>query len=396
MVRRLIAVCSVGCIACWILCLPSLAQERRRTWRVYFEEAEKDWAPDSTLRQFADSASGYDIRQISVVGYASPSGRHPFNVALSSRRAAVVADSLKKMFPGRVISAHGNAEDWETLAAQLDRSSLSLEEQDKVKWIARSFPTSDRKGKLLRLDNGRNIYDALFNEVFPQLRRVDIVVDFVEVKHGIVPIEAQIIVSDSLRANKDSLRVDKVNLYSPTSHTERSRRYIFALRSNALVPLTNIGIIVPVGKHFSIGGDWYSPWFWHDRGNRWCFEFQAADVELRYWFRPEVVKGWKGNSLTGHSIGLGIFAGHYDFEKNYHGFQGEAYGGYVDYTYSLSLASHFRLEFSLGLGFARLPWREYQVHSNGGRLLRPLPVTEHYRNWFGPVKAGVSAVIPII
>lgn len=389
------AICYIGYITCTFLCLPSCAQERRRTWHVFFNEAKTDWVPDSTLLQFAHSASIYDIRRIRVEGYASPSGRHPFNLALASSRAAMVADSLSSLFPGRAITAGGMGVDWETLSAVLGQASLPLEEQEEVLRVARSYPVSGRKRKLLLLDNGKRIYRTLFKEVFPALRRVDIVIEYEEKPLPLLLVAASDTLFQEVPLPPPRPIVMAGEIRRVEKPSDYGHRYIFALRSNTLIPLTNIGIIVPVGRHLSLGGDWYSPWFWHDRNNSWCFEFQAADIEVRYWFRPGTAKGWKGNLLTGHSIGIGAFAGHYDFEKNYTGFQGEVYGGYADYTYALNLATHFRLEFSLGVGFAQLPWREYQVYSAGGRLLRPVPVTENVKKWMGPVKAGVSVVIPI-
>lgn len=52
------------------------------------------------------------------------------------------------------------------------------------------------------------------------------------------------------------------------------------------------------------------------------------------------------------------------------------------------------MEFEIGLGFMRTPTRKYHVYTSGGKLFE----TEDFRqtfNYFGPLKAGVSIVIPI-
>ena len=378
------------------------AQERHISkLHVYFGNAqvELEQAQRSTLRTACDSLGKCSIQSIHVDGYASPAGPFLFNEYLANTRADFVAGYLASLGVTCNITAEGHGEDWKGFHEGLNTSVVSSESKNVIEREVMSLNTnhvnekglSERNVRLQAVE-GKKVYNRLANELFPTLRRADITIEYYKKIKTAVPVSPA---PESKPLLLQPVSQSILACASGAGNTAYERRIIFALRSNALLPLTNIGIIVPIGKHFSIGGDWYSPWFWHDRKNSWCLEFQAADVEFRYWFNPRQLAGYHGHSLTGHSIGIGVFAGHYDFEKRYDGFQGEVYGGYVDYTYALWLAKYLRLEFSLGVGYARLPWRQYHVYTVGGKLLRPRPVKDNFINWFGPVKAGISLVVPI-
>lgn len=394
-----------------------MAQESpgKRVYRAYFRNALAEWTPDSSFVHFIDSLSlpNVHVGSVRIDGYASPVGSDSFNLWLSSARAKVLKDTLSRRLPGIPMSFAGHCEDWDGLRNYLPYSSLDFSQIDRVSDILDAVPLpGDRKQALRSLDGGK-VFRILSKEIYPLLRRADIEVlwsssdevpstnidTFSQASPG-VDSDAQ---TEQNRSEDRSLSGESLSNDVFTgggndsflTEDEWIHRYIFSLRSNLLVPLTNIGIVVPLGRHLSVGGDWYTPWFWHDWANSWCFEFQAANVELRWWLSPFVYDGWKGNSFTGHSFGLSAFGGHYDFESQYSGFQGEVYGVQVDYSYSFYLKRHLRLDLSFGLGYARLPWRVYDVYVPGGKLLRPVPIEENTRNWFGPTKAAVSLVIPI-
>ena len=177
-----------------------------------------------------------------------------------------------------------------------------------------------------------------------------------------------------------------------TDSTE-ALRSILAVRTNLLVPGMNIGLAVPIGNRLTVEGDFYSPWFGHDRKNSRCFELQGADIEVRWWFNP-FVEGYRGNALKGHSLAVGALAGHYDFERNWKGFQGEFYGAYAGYAYTFFIARFLRLQIGLSVGWMRTTRKDYQVYAEYGKLIRTEPLNNNLYDWFGPVKASVSLIVP--
>ena len=87
--------------------------------------------------------------------------------------------------------------------------------------------------------------------------------------------------------------------------------------------------------------------------------------------------------------------GYYDFERNYHGHQGEFVNVGVDYTYAMAVgrrkAVHF--EFSLGVGYIYSQARKYSVIEANGPLISD-KITKTI-GFFGPTKANISLVVPI-
>ena len=167
---------------------------------------------------------------------------------------------------------------------------------------------------------------------------------------------------------------------------------VVAFRSNLLVPALNAGIEVPIGKHWSVGADYYFPWIWPKKDNKNCFELLAWGIEGRYWFGKNRTAF---DRLKGHSVGLYGYVGYYDFERNFHGHQGEFLNVGVDYTYAMAVGKRksLHLEFSLGLGYIYSEARQYTVIEANGPLISD-KITKKV-GYFGPTKANISLVVPI-
>ena len=170
------------------------------------------------------------------------------------------------------------------------------------------------------------------------------------------------------------------------------RKIVMAARTNLLVPALNVGVEVPIGTNWSVGADYYFPWVWPKADNKNCFEFLGWGIEGRYWFgRNRTVF----DRLQGHSVGVYGYMGYYDFERNYHGHQGEFMNVGIDYTYAMAVGKKkaIHLEFSLGVGYIYSQARKYSVIPDHGVLISD-KYTKHVR-YFGPTKANVSLVVPI-
>ncbi len=161
-----------------------------------------------------------------------------------------------------------------------------------------------------------------------------------------------------------------------------------AVRTNALaIPLLNIGVEVAVAANWTLGADWYYPWIPRTLGaNANALQALAASLEGRYWFTKP---------FEGHSVGAFGMAGKYDVERNFHGYQGRFGSVGIDYMFAVPvIGNRLRLEFSLGLGFFLSRAREYRVYEPGGPAYAEKDMAKDIR-YFGPVKAGVSVVIPL-
>ena len=170
------------------------------------------------------------------------------------------------------------------------------------------------------------------------------------------------------------------------------RKPIMAVRTNLLVPALNAGVEVPIGNHWSVGADYYFPWVWPKKDNKDCFEMLSWGIEGRYWFGKNRTEY---DRLKGHSVGLYGYMGYYDFERNYHGHQGEFVNVGVDYTYAMAVGKRkgLHFEFSLGVGYIYSQARKYTVIEAGAPLISD-KITKNI-GYFGPTKANISLVVPI-
>ncbi len=184
---------------------------------------------------------------------------------------------------------------------------------------------------------------------------------------------------------------------TPKYREVKYRYPVFAFRSNLLVPLANIGVILPLGNRFSVAADWYSPWIFRRSNHKNCFQFQMANAEVRYWLGSKHTSDPDNRQyrLTGHSLAAYIYGGKYDFERDYSGHQGEFWSAGIDYTYAIPACNNrLRWEFSISAGYLRNQSYAYDVFTEGGKLYTRSADRKVVR-YVGPTKVAVSLVIPI-
>ena len=176
----------------------------------------------------------------------------------------------------------------------------------------------------------------------------------------------------------------------------QKKKMIMAARTNLLVPGMNFGIEFPIKDNWSIGLDYYFPWIL-PKNNTWCVETIGGFVEARYWFPGNKYKWNDTERLQGHSVGIYGGVGYYDYQMKADGLQGEYIDVGVDYTFALPVAKgKLRMEFNIGLGFIRSWYRPYYMSSDYEDLIREPGILYNTTNFFGPTRAGVSLVVPIV
>lgn len=358
------------------------------------------------------------VRTIIVRTSASPEGPVNHNKDLSVWRAQSIdrwlTDSLS-LDPG-LFRYNPVGEDWEGLEKRV--RALDVPWRDAAldiivntpEWVREGGKIVDsRKSRLMNLEQGE-VWNWLDEHVFPDLRAGGGNVSCI-IYHRVDPPKPDTVFVQAPPADTVFVPAPVVVPAEQAPKTKtvsyEGRRMIFALRTNFLaIPLTNIGIEVPIGQHWSVGADWYSPWIWRGDVNfpalthkkdvdtrGWAFQFQAADVEVRYWFKN--TKKQPEQRLLGHSIGLYVAAGHYDFERNLTGHQGEFWNVGIDYLYAIPVfKGRMHMEFELGLGFISSMNTPYECLVKGDYLYR-IPGGRKRVNWFGPTRAQVSLVWPI-
>lgn len=320
---------------------------------------------------------------IIIEGSASPIGSDKYNNALALRRANVLRNILAKMEGGDKLTIHTTSagEDWKAFESQIE-SNYQADNRREVLAILRMNASNVQKERYIQALDAGKTWRVLVKKFMGSARNAVVV----------RIIENQALLADSVR-----WAVEPAELIPPFRIEYKSepiefRKPVVAVRSNLLVPALNIGVEVPIGTHWSVGADYYFPWAWPKKDNKNCFELLAWGIEGRYWFgKNRTVL----NRLQGHSIGLYGYIGYYDFERNYHGYQGEYANIGVDYTYAVAVgkkkAVHF--EFSIGVGYIYSYARKYAVIESHGPLISE-KLTKKI-GFFGPTKANISLVVPI-
>ena len=274
-------------------------------------------------------------------------------------------------------------EDWEGLAGRL--RSLDEPWAGEALSIVLGAPEDARKRALVALDRGA-AWAYLEKNVFPDLRQAGGAVSCVfelpsAPAAGVV--RDTVYVRDTLYAASPAEKGK-----APRRPYSEGRKLLFAARTNILaVPLANVGLELPLGRHFSLGADVYYPWLPRDGKQQFCFQFMAAGLEARYWFGRK--------RLLGHSIGLYAAGGLYDFEFDGKGHQGEFTNAGLDYLYAFPLfGGRMHMELELGVGFIYSTAQPYDCFAEGEKCYRRVGVQENVR-WWGPTRAQISLVLPI-
>ena len=360
----------------------------------------------ANLRKFLMNSPRID--SITIHAWASPEGTRRHNVWLSEERARTARKFLLSNSPDSLRINSGKvrispqSENWIGLA-KLVEERYHRHDRAKVLRILNDTSISDetRKWRLKRLDKGYT-WNFLWRRYMPELRSATWICVWAEVipelPRPVEPISCAVTaekplcpppasVEDSPRSKPARTRQPKASASDLPSGTP-----VASVATNLLVPGLNFGADVPIGNHWSVGGDYYYPWIWPGKSNKNCFELLGWSLEGRYWFgrdrKPQ-------DRLKGHSLGLYAAGGYYDFERNFKGLQGEFVSTGLDYTYALAVGKRRRinLEFTLAIGYIHSWNRTYMVPGEGWQLY-PDEGTMMF-DYVGPTKAAVSIIVPI-
>ena len=122
----------------------------------------------------ADQTDNDRIKQnIYVKGYASPDGPEKFNDKLSAARSESGKKAAEKLLAemGLELDAASYGEDWEGFKELVAASNI--EDKELILSVLNSFESSSEREEQIK--NMSQVFDALKNEILPQLRRAQLV-----------------------------------------------------------------------------------------------------------------------------------------------------------------------------------------------------------------------------
>lgn len=342
------------------------------------------------------------IDSIVIYSYASPEGTYQFNKYLSRERGITAFKYIKEhMSPHDAVNADKivrfspTAENWAGLYEEVLKLYNRHDLDDVLDILRRNDITDERRKFLLKqLDRGES-WRFILKHCMPQLRHATW--KFVGV-HPMQAFEHPVMEPATFSTAPITSSIAKLP-EQPDKHT------IFALKTNLLYDLAtwaNFSIEVPVYQDkWSVLYYHQFPW-WRggESNNEYCMRFLSIGAEARYWFYPmprlATANRIKRDKLMGHFVGVYAESGKWDFEhKRDVCYQGEHWSAGLSYGYAMPIGKRLNLELSLSVGYASIPHRNYYP-TDDYKLLIHNPEKDGTWHYFGPTKAQVSLVLPIL
>lgn len=329
-----------------------------------------------------------------ILSTASPDGSYKFNKWLAAERAKSTEKLLLDMFPQfkeATILVDYLEEDWDGLM-QVLKDDENFPQREEMIRIIQGKADVDNKEKALRAC--REGWRYLVRNHIYSLRNSSITIcvvgkpDIYTRSEPVPPVKAC--------SYKPEFTAPEKGI-NPQPYFERPvwKKMIMQARTNLLIPGMNVGLEFPIGNNWSVGIDYYYPWF-VSKGNKWCTEMLGWFVDGKYWFTTDKYKWTPTEKLQGHAVGVYAGLGYYDFQNIAKGAQGEYVDFGVDYTFGLPLADgKLRLEFNIGLGCIITYYRNYNPSTDFSDLIKEPGVKMRSTNFFGPTRASVNLAVPI-
>lgn len=341
------------------------------------------------------------IDSITVYAYASPEGVYEHNVWLSRKRAEAARRYILEHLPaGRsldeeCIRLRPMEENWEGLRREIE-ANYHRADRDRVMEILDARVGNDtKKWRLQQLDNGYT-YKYIIRHHMPELRLATWICVW---EHPIAkssPLSVRPVEFDVPLPDMPAVQIP------PPSSLGKGKRTVIALKTNLLYDAAtwlNFAVEVPIARRFSILYEHHCPW-WVTDSNKLCLEFLSFGGEFRWWFSPRFRTGSSAmvqrDALVGHFLGVYGMGGKFDLQARHTGcYQGEFFSVGLTYGYSMPLCKRLNIEFSISAGYARIPHRHYIPSDDWELLIRDRSKSGTW-NYFGPTKAEISLVCPIL
>lgn len=347
----------------------------------------------------SDSSLTTRIDSIIIISYASPEGIPSHNKRLAKLRSHAVKSYLTWRYPHLnkcSILPRPQGENWQELR-RLIVEDINIPRQKEVLHIIDSTPESEKcKILLKKLDSGIP-YRYIRSKLLRYLRNASVCTVWLHTD-SLPTLPAPLCPKAEYRQEPDTV------LFPPTETTEqpteqsqlrwqlaKNKRPLFALKTNLLFDVAmmpNIEIEVPIGKRWSINGEYMFPWWLFD-GDKYSMQILMGGLEGRYWLGSHQ-KRENSEVLTGHFFGLYAGGGKYDLQWKENGYQGEFFiAAGISYGWATRIARNLHLEFNIGIGMLRTDYRHYHARDNYQTLLWQ---ENGKYTWFGPTKAKLSLV----
>ena len=389
----------------------SVAMRFRIFYPVNHTDIHKDYMGNdiqlSYIQKYLEKSSKID--SIIIYSYASPEGPYQLNKRLAAGRGKAMKNYLLKHLPPQcslsdhLIIIDPTAENWGGLR-DLVFYQYQREDKGDVLAILDRTDISDERRKVLlkRLNNGKS-WQYIVKELMPHLRYATWVTVWQRM-------EVDRVVKEPVRLAVDlpALSFSEFEpLGFPRPMMGENKKTVLAVKTNLLydaLSWVNFSIEFP----FSISGQNLSvlyyhqfPWWkWGENKNEFCMRFLSVGAEGRWWFKPmaddKVDKSFNRDCLNGWFVGIYAESGKWDFQRKRDiCYQGEHWSSGLSLGYAMPIGKRLNLEFSASVGYSSIPRRGYEPSADFSQLYH-LSEKDGVWHYFGPTKAQVSLVLPIM
>lgn len=371
--------------------------------RDYMENAA---ALDRLHRILGSDGAAANIGGIRIAGAASPEGTTAYNNELALRRAVAVRTHITGRYPhldADMILASSAGENWDGLRDMVAGDS-SMPYRTEVLDALDNMQTADAKRTRLKAIGGGAAYRYIVANMLPRLREATTIIIYFREEPPVTELPAEVIVVDETPGTEvvviETPEGEVVVIEKPggeifdgaPTRWETVRKPLFAVKTNLLFDLAtalNVEVEVPIGKRWSVAGEYMFPW-WLCESKQRAAQIITGTLEARYWFgdredRPQ---------MTGWFAGLYGGGGYYDIEWGDNGCQGELFhvGLSAGYAHSISKNNNWRMEYSIGVGYLNSDYREYVPKWGLDEEWHLVRQRNGDLDWFGPTRAKVSLV----
>lgn len=346
-------------------------------------------------RILTDKNRVLNIDSAVIIASASPEGVVEYNQTLAARRAMAVKKYILWKYPfmnQHTIFTHSVGEDWKGLRQLVEADSNAPHKEQILKTIDSDVNPSTKEWRLKHIAQGR-AWSYITNHYLRYLRTGATCVVFYKKQEAETPVEQPL----------EKIITEKIEMLIPfkplaqqpiVSHIEAIKKPLFALKTNLLfdaVSALNIEVEVPIGKRWSVDGEWMFPW-WRSGKSDFTMQLLAGHGEVKYWLGSRT----KHEVMTGWSLGLYGGGGKYDFQIfNNNGTQGDFFDVGASIGYAHKISRSLRMEYSLGFGYLRTDYESYHQVRNtkyGDIKIVNYPWETHRLDWLGPTRAKISLV----
>lgn len=367
-------------------------------------EIEKNYMSNSSAIESMDlflnqSNATETLDSILITAYSSPDGNVDYNLKLSKLRANTLKRYIEAHYPQTkdcFLKTKYLGENWQGLR-DIVIHDINMPDKDKViAIIDAEINPATKEWRLRKLSNGKT-WNYISKKHLHKLRSGASCMILYNKTDTTINKEIELINPQAtIEIPKDSIIKSQEKFISIHTYDQynSSSKPLLAIKSNLLYDLAtliNAEIEIPIGKRWSISGEYTFPW-WQSNSANWTIQLLAGHGAIKYWLGDRNNK----SIMTGWNLGVYGGGGKYDmqiFSKN--GNQGKFFDAGVQLGYTHEIGRNLRLEYLLCLGYMQAEYKEYEKIRNtqyGDIKVFKYPWQIKQLDWIGPTSAKISLV----